>query len=198
MLVSVTDEKYIDKSPGRPLFTNSQRLEAIASLSCVDFVTINKNKTAINLIEKIKPNFYCKGSDYQNFEKDLTGQINNEKKAVLKNKGKFIIIKEDLHSSTNIINKYLNNYSENIKKNLNNLRKKFKNNFQIEMELNKIKNKKVLVIGESIIDEYTFCKAIGKSGKEPVLNFKKIFSEKYLGGSLAVANHLSSFVKKFI
>ena len=31
------------------------------------------------------------------------------------------------------------------------------------------KKLKILVIGETIIDQYVFCEALGKSGKEPVL-----------------------------
>ena len=48
---------------------------------------------------------------------------------------------------------------------------------------------------ETIIDEYVFCEALGKSGKEPVLVFKDFGREKYLGGVLAIARHLSSFCK---
>ena len=40
-----------------------------------------------------------------------------------------------------------------------------------------------------------FCEALGKSGKEPVLVFKDFGREKYLGGVLAIARHLSSFCK---
>ena len=54
---------------------------------------------------------------------------------------------------------------------------------------------KVLLIGETIIDQYISGDVLGKSGKEPhlVLNEKK--NEKYLGGAAAIANHLSSFCK---
>ena len=60
----------------------------------------------------------------------------------------------------------------------------------------KLKQLKVLVIGELIIDRYFFGKVLGKSGKEPHLVMEENYSEDYLGGSAAVARHLSSFVKK--
>ena len=34
--------------------------------------------------------------------------------------------------------------------------------------MDKLKKLKVLVIGETIIDQYVFCEALGKSGKDPV------------------------------
>ena len=52
---------------------------------------------------------------------------------------------------------------------------------------------KVLVLGESIIDEYHACEAIGKSGKEPILATRYMSTERSAGGVLACANHLASF-----
>ena len=53
-----------------------------------------------------------------------------------------------------------------------------------------------MVIGEVLIDEYVFCDALGKSGKEPFLALKKNRVERYLGGSGAIAMHLRDFVKQ--
>ena len=52
---------------------------------------------------------------------------------------------------------------------------------------------RVAVLGETIVDEYVYCDAMGKSGKEPVLVSRFISSESHAGGALAVANHLSEF-----
>ena len=51
------------------------------------------------------------------------------------------------------------------------------------------------MIGETIIDEYNFCEALGKSGKEPVLVLRDLYKEKYLGGTAAIAKNLTSFSK---
>ena len=37
---------------------------------------------------------------------------------------------------------------------------------------------------------------MGKSGKEPVLVLRDLFSEKYLGGAAAIANNLAAFSSK--
>ena len=54
----------------------------------------------------------------------------------------------------------------------------------------------VLVVGETIIDQYNFCEAVGKSGKEPVMVFKDLEEEKYLGGSLSIGRNISPFCNK--
>jgi hypothetical protein len=52
---------------------------------------------------------------------------------------------------------------------------------------------KVLVIGETILDDYVYCEAMGKSSKEPILALQYRSEEKHAGGSLAIANHLAEF-----
>ena len=58
------------------------------------------------------------------------------------------------------------------------------------------KKVKVLVIGETIIDQYVFCEALGKSGKEPVLALRDLNTEEYLGGAAALSRHISPFCNK--
>ena len=73
LVVSLTSDKYVKKGPGRPYFNQFIRSEMVSSLETVNYVYINDNETPIDLINKIKPSYYCKGSDYSNFSKDLTG-----------------------------------------------------------------------------------------------------------------------------
>lgn len=54
---------------------------------------------------------------------------------------------------------------------------------------------RVMVVGETIIDEYAFCDAIGKSGKEPMLVTRALRCEAQAGGVLAVANHIAQFCR---
>jgi len=52
---------------------------------------------------------------------------------------------------------------------------------------------KVLLVGETIIDEYQYCETMGKSGKEPTLAARYVRTETSAGGVLAAANHLADF-----
>jgi rfaE bifunctional protein kinase chain/domain len=62
--------------------------------------------------------------------------------------------------------------------------------------MNSFSDIKVLIIGETIIDEYVYCETLGKSGKEPILVVRDMYKERYLGGTAAIARNLSSFCKK--
>jgi bifunctional ADP-heptose synthase (sugar kinase/adenylyltransferase) len=61
------------------------------------------------------------------------------------------------------------------------------------LELERFRRLKVAVVGETIIDEYVYTDAIGKSGKEPMLVCRHVSAEAQGGGVLAIANHLSEF-----
>lgn len=192
LIVTITSSEHVNKGPSRPVFNNKLRLEALAALEMIDYVAINNTATATELIKKIKPNIYCKGSDYKNEKNDLTGEIKNETKAIKQIGGRIHFTKDITFSSSNLINNHLNVYSANQKKSIDLIKKKF-NFLHIKNLINNFKNIKVLVIGEIIIDKYVFCEALGKSGKEPVLVLRNLNSEEHLGGSAAISRHLSEF-----
>src|SRR5712692_3983671 len=73
LVVTVTPDRYVNKGPHRPVFTQALRAEAIASLDCVDYVAINKWPTAVEALELIRPDVYAKGSDYADASADHTG-----------------------------------------------------------------------------------------------------------------------------
>ena len=195
LVVTVTSDKFVNKGPGRPVFNQYLRAEAIAAIDVVDYVAINDSQTAIKPIRLLKPNIYCKGKDYKNSKDDVSGEITNELKELKEAKGKIFFTDELTFSSSKLINKSTDFFSNSQKSIIKKIIKK--SNFkEIKKKIDSFKNLKVLLIGETIIDQYNFCEAIGKSGKEPILVLKEISQDQYLGGVLSIANSLSQFIKK--
>src|SRR5215470_5919066 len=64
LVVSVTADRFVKKGPGRPLFTDEERAEALLELRCVDEVKINDAPDAVMMIQHVKPAVYVKGIDY--------------------------------------------------------------------------------------------------------------------------------------
>ena len=145
LIVSITDDTFVNKGPGRPIFSSNERVEMLKNFSYVDQVLINKDYTPIKLINKIKPNFYFKGSDYSNFSNDLTGNISKEKKAVEKYGGKILILKTKNYSSSTIVNKSFNFLSKELKTKLEKIDKVAILNFFKKNNQKKI-NKKILIL----------------------------------------------------
>jgi len=194
LVVSVTSNKYVQKGPGRPFFDEIKRVEFLSHLKMVDYLFISNSKNALQSIKKVKPDIYCKGPDYKNNDNDITGQIEIEKKMVKKFGGKISYTDDETFSSSKLINQTDMLYSKSQKLLIKNVKKKYSFN-QIHDLFKKISNLKVLVIGETIIDQYCFGEIIGKSGKESHLVFKSYKSEDYLGGAFVISKNVSNFVK---
>ena len=194
LIVTITADEYVNKGPNRPQFTTSLRAESLAAIRFIDYVSVSYFPTAINIIKKIKPNIYFKGLEYKKEKNDFTRMIKEEKLILKSVGGKIKYTNEETFSSSTLLNKYGSVLSQQQKAYLDKLKKNLTFN-KINKMIDDFKNIKVLIIGETIIDEYTFCEVLGKSGKEPVLVFKDFGKEQYLGGVLAIARHLNSFCK---
>ena len=53
------------KGPDRPLVPQAERAELLCALSCVEYVTIFDEPTAIAVVEALRPDLYVKGGDYR-------------------------------------------------------------------------------------------------------------------------------------
>jgi len=195
LVVSITADKFVNKGPGRPAFNEVDRSDSISAIKDVDYVIINNDFTATKLIQQIKPDIYCKGPDYKKKSNDITKEIFNEIKSIKRIGGKIVYTERIPFKSSNLINKFNDSISVNQKNSLIKIKNKYSFS-KICDSINKFKSLKVLVLGEAIIDQYVFCDALGKSGKEPVLALREIKSETYLGGALAITRHISKFCSK--
>ena len=57
--------KMLGKGDDRPINSEADRLALLAALESVDLAVIFAEQTPVNLIEKIRPDIYVKGGDYQ-------------------------------------------------------------------------------------------------------------------------------------
>jgi len=61
------------------------------------------------------------------------------------------------------------------------------------LDLNRIKDFKVLMVGDAIMDEYIYVRTIGKAVKESALSCSFVKKESFFGGVWAAANHVRNF-----
>jgi rfaE bifunctional protein kinase chain/domain/rfaE bifunctional protein nucleotidyltransferase chain/domain len=194
LVVTITDDAHVNKGPHRPAFPEGLRAEAIAALEVVDFVAINHSATAVEAIDALKPDVYAKGPDYRAAGEDISGGIVAEQQAVAAHGGILGITDDITFSSSALINEYLPAYPSAVQNYLRDVRDQYSAK-DIIAYLNLLQDMRVLVVGETILDEYVYCDQMGKSAKDPVLAMRYKSSETYAGGTLAIANHLSEFCK---
>lgn len=192
LVITVTPDRFVNKGPHRPAFAEVLRAEALAALACVDYVSINKWPTAVETIRLLRPTYYVKGQDYRDSEKDHTGGILLEEETIRSVGGEIVFTDEVSFSSSKLINQHLSVFPKEVNEYLEQFGKRYSSQDVIR-HINELRTLKALAIGEAIIDEYQYCEAIGKSSKEPMLAVKRLSTESFAGGILAVGNNIANF-----
>lgn len=66
LIVAVNDDRSIRglKGPSRPVLPEADRAELVAALRAVDYVVVFPEPTVTPLLELLKPDVHCKGTDY--------------------------------------------------------------------------------------------------------------------------------------
>ena len=66
LVVAINDDESVRalKGRGRPILPAHDRAELVAALRCVDYVVIFPEPTVGPLLDRLKPDVHCKGTDY--------------------------------------------------------------------------------------------------------------------------------------
>ena len=190
LIVTVTPDRFVNEGSRRPIFSEELRAETIAALTCVDFVAISKWPMAVEIIQALRPDVFVKSSEFQQ-EANLSEGDSQEEEALAAVGGQIAftdgptVSTTDLHRHFPVFPKAVTEYLASFASR--------HGPEQVLRYLEGIRPLKVLIVGETIIDEYVYCDAIGKSSKEPTLAVKSLSVEKFPGGVLAAANHLANF-----
>ena len=190
LVVSATADHYVKRGPGRPVFSQEQRAETLANLSVVDYVTITHSATAIELIQGVRPNAYVKGPDYKNRKPQRGSRLDDEAQTIRSVGGKIVFTEDDSFSSSELINKHFSTFPETTNAYLRQLAGRYSLE-DVRARLEQARKLKILVVGDSIIDQYCYCTPLGKSAKENMVAHRYLREESYAGGALATANHVA-------
>jgi rfaE bifunctional protein nucleotidyltransferase chain/domain len=66
LVVAVNDDATVAelKGPGRPVQAADERAEIVAALGVVDYVVLFTTRTVAGLLQTLRPDVHCKGTDY--------------------------------------------------------------------------------------------------------------------------------------
>jgi rfaE bifunctional protein nucleotidyltransferase chain/domain len=194
LIVTITSDAHVNKGPGRPVFAGTLRAEMVAALACVDRVAVNDAATAENVIALIRPDVYVKGSDYAQESDDLTGKIRDERDAVESHGGRIHFTYDITFSSSSLLNRHFDVFDPGVRAYLETIRERAKLDDFLQC-IESIRDKSVLLVGDTIIDEYHYVSPLGKSPKENLITSLYRNAEVFAGGVIAAANHAAGFCR---
>ena len=178
LVVGVLD----DNSPGAYMSENL-RLEGVQSISWVDYALVIHESPA-TIIKKLRPSVIVKGKEHEDM-------ANPEDDAAHSYGGKLIFCSGESHfSSIELIEKEWKRLAvSSINRPIDYPQR---HNFDFN-DLNSVtdslKGLNVCIIGDTIIDEYITCDALGISQEDPTIVVTPVQSERFVGGAGIVAMH---------
>ncbi|MDF1808583.1 MAG: PfkB family carbohydrate kinase [Phycisphaerales bacterium] len=192
LVVSVTADEFVNKGTDRPMFGHNLRAENIAALEFVEWVCIHHQETAVDLLDQIKPDIYIKGAEYA---QKRDPRFDQEREVVELNGGRVVFSSGDIVFSSSAIVDSIRNSSRSDPgvgqiKALSN-----QNDFsssRVAQMLERAKGKRVLVVGETILDTYVQCQWPEIAEEHPILSLRPTSSKQYDGGAAIIAKHLHS------
>jgi cytidyltransferase-like protein len=190
LVVTITEDRFIRKGPGRPVFNERLRAESVAAMQTVSFVATSPFPTAVETIRLIQPQLYVKGQDYRDASADATGAIAEEEREVVRGGGRLVFTDDIQFSSSHLLNRFLGVFTDEQRAYLSQVRERFSAD-DVMASLDSLKGSRVVVIGEAILDEYHYCSPDAMSNKTPTLSARFESAEVFAGGVIAVANHLA-------
>jgi rfaE bifunctional protein kinase chain/domain/rfaE bifunctional protein nucleotidyltransferase chain/domain len=187
LVTSLTTDQHIAKANFRPFVPEALRAMNLAALEIVDYVVIDENPTPIENISFIQPDFFAKGYEYN---KDGVHPKTREEMATLEAYGGEVIFTpgDIVYSSSRIIESEPPDLATD---KLHALMEAEGLTFEgLRETLQKFKGVKVHVVGDTIVDSYTYCTLIGGNTKTPTFSLKYERQVDFVGGAGIVAKHL--------
>lgn len=195
LVVSVVVDRFVKKGPGRPVFNEKIRARSLAALECVDYVVPCNNYGPWDIITALRPDAYAKGDDSIGQLANPSSGLNKDKKLIESVGGELCFTKSLPFHSTDILRNSFNTFDSETEQFLREFKKKHPVP-DVLAKLESLKNMRVLVIGETIIDEYRFVSPLNKANKAHIISAQYLKKEEFAGGALACANHVAGFCKK--
>jgi rfaE bifunctional protein kinase chain/domain/rfaE bifunctional protein nucleotidyltransferase chain/domain len=188
LVVSVSADRHVNKGAARPLIPDSLRAASVAALECVDYVYVNPEPTAVELLAAMRPDVYVKGSEY---ERSNDPRFLAERDTVTRHGGRVVFSSCDVvYSSTALIGS-LN--AERLRdEKLARLRERHGlGDAHLLQLLARGRGQKVVVVGDYVLDRYHFCDATGLAAEGPMMSLRALRRQDYDGGAGVVALHLA-------
>jgi len=188
LIIALMGNDTIDPGVRDKFFDEKDRAHGVAALHYVDKVFVYNRHTMEDIIAAIKPSVYVKGEEFS----QKTDLIKNEIDLVEKNGGKIVFSSGDIHyAPTDFLEKNTSEMkSERMERFRNAMQKQKISAERLLAHCDNFKNKHLLVIGDTIVDQYVVCDALGMSSEAPVLVVRELEHREFVGGAAIVSRHV--------
>jgi len=187
LVASLTADTHIMKGNLRPYVPEDLRAYNLAALEVVDYVVIDRDPTPLKNLGIIQPDYFAKGYEY------TAGGVNpktQEEIAVIESYGGEMLFTpgDIVYSSSALIE--LAPPSITVEKLMVLMQAEGVTFKDLRAAVAKLRGLRAHVLGDTIVDSYTYCSMIGGMTKTPTMSVRFEKKTDFVGGAGVVAKHL--------
>ena len=190
LVVSITGDAGIDKGALRPYIPQELRAENLAALEFVDYVVIDPNPTARELLETLRPDVYVKGHEYAT---SSDPRFLAEREVVESYGGRIIFSSGQVVFSSSRLVESMAASDELASHRLAAVcRRHDLNRGSLARLLSGFRGRRVVVLGDLLVERYVLCDAMNVASESPMMSLRELAQTDYPGGAAIVAAQLAA------
>lgn len=180
---------------GHRFFSEKERATAVSALECVDNVIVLHELDLDSLIEILPPLTFVMGKE---FEVERRNDVSSNIDAVTEKGGTVIFHSGEISYSSSDL---FHNNASNLQKDKNQMFAGVCKRLNIGSKalsgiIDNFNSQEILVLGDTIVDQFVACDAVGMSAEAPVIVLKELEDNQYIGGAAIVAAHVKTLGAK--
>jgi len=189
LIASVTADVHIMKANHRPYVPQELRASNLAALEMVDFVIVDPNPTPIEHMALLQPDYFAKGYEYS--ANGVPPKTQEEMDTLAQYGGEMVFTPGDIvYSSSAIIESAPPNLG--VEKLLSLMDSEGISFDDLRTTVRSLQGLRVHVVGDTIVDSYSYCSLLGATAKSPTFSVKHDSSERFVGGAGIIAKHMKT------
>jgi rfaE bifunctional protein kinase chain/domain/rfaE bifunctional protein nucleotidyltransferase chain/domain len=187
LVTSLTSDAFIEKGNHRPFVPQELRAMNLAALEVVDYVVIDNNAKPLENLAIIQPDYFAKGYEYN--QSGIHPKTLEEKEVIESYGGELLFTPGDIvYSSSAIIESGPPNLAHHKLSSLMHAEGVTFND--LRRAVDSFETVKIHVIGDTIVDSYSYCTLIGGNTKTPTFSVKFDRQVDFVGGAGIVSKHM--------
>lgn len=185
LIVSLTGDAAINKGDLRPYIPQELRAENLAALQFVDYVIVDPHETARELLAAIQPDAYVKGHEYAT---SADPRFLAEREVVESYGGRVIFSSgQVVFSSSRLIGSFQPGSELDPVRLAAVCQRHDIHRDTLARIVRGIRGRKLIIIGDSVIERYVLCDAHQSTSESPMLSLRQLDQRDHLGGAALLA-----------
>ena len=189
LIVAVYGDRYFSDLERKRMYPQLVRAQGLSALHMVDYVLILDSITLLDTLVSVKPAVFVMGKDYEQErngeEAEASRFASSAGIKVVYHSGEIHYASSELlHSSQQELEQArLHQFIESCKRQQVNI-------VDLSHYLGEFSKRRLLVVGDTIVDQYAACEPLGMSAEAPVVVVRELETQEYVGGAGIVAAHI--------